>query len=93
MGATNNLKQADYNANKLPSGKMSTKGVGRSEPNPAEFVKLEDGLVVPCGRLKNAFSTPQELNSCSLLYNEFIVYNENQIKLRYIVKVEFEYQD
>lgn len=88
-----NLKQADYNANKLPAGTMSTKGVGRSQPDAAEFVTLDDGLVVPCGRLKNAFKTAQELNSCALLYNEFIVYNENQIKLKYIVKVEFVYDE
>lgn len=93
MGATHDLKQADYNANKLPAGKMSTKGVGRSEPDRSEYVTLDDGLVVPCGRLKNAFTNSQELNSCALLYNEFIVYNENQIKLKYIVKVQFVYDD
>ena len=89
----NDLKQADYNANKLPPGKHSTRGVGRSVPNPAEWVTLNDGLVVPCGKLKSAFSNAQESNSCALLYNEYIVYNENQIKLKYIVKVEFVYDD
>lgn len=93
LGATNDLKQADYDANKLPTGKSSTKGVGRSGPDPNEWVTLDDGLVVPCGKLKNTLKSPQEASSYALLYNEYIVYNENQIKLRYIVKVEFDYDE
>ena len=33
LGATNDLKQANYDANKLPAGKSSTKGIGRSGPD------------------------------------------------------------
>lgn len=92
LGATNDLKQADYNADKLPKGKMSTKGLGRNEPDKSQWKTLENGCVVPCGKIKSAVSS-QEANQCALLYNEYIVYNENQIKLKYIVKVEFVYDE
>jgi hypothetical protein len=43
------LKQADNNADKLPNGKMSTKGLGRSSPDKNDWITLEDGCIVPSG--------------------------------------------
>ena len=71
---------------------MSTKGVGKSQPDESEWVKLNDGCVIPIGKLKNKID-PKDASSYSLLYNEFIVYDVAQIKLKYLVKVEFEYED
>lgn len=71
---------------------MSTKGLGRSEPDKKEWVTLDDGCVVPCGKLVNSVGRDVAA-SYSLLYNEFIVYNVDQIKLRYLVKVEFDFED
>lgn len=88
----NELQQADGNADKLPKGKMSTKGLGRSEPDKNEWVTLDDGCVIPCGNLKNV-QDKNAANANSLLYNEYIVYNVDQIKLRYLVKVEFDFED
>ncbi len=42
------------------------------------------------GKLKNSVD-PTDANSYSLLYNEYIVYDVSQIKLRYLVKIEFDY--
>lgn len=92
MGTCNELKQADYDADKLPKGTFSTKGVGKSEPDSSDWVTLEDGCVVPIGQLKNMVS-PEKASEYSLLYNEFIVYDVSQVKLRYLVKVEFVYDD
>lgn len=92
LGVCNELKQADNNADKLPSGKMSVKGVGKSEPDQAEWVKLDDGCVMPIGKLKQKVDQ-KDAHNYSLLYNEFIVYDVAQIKLRYLVKVEFDYED
>ena len=36
LGQSNDLLAADYNADKLPKGKHSTKGLGRVEPDPAQ---------------------------------------------------------
>lgn len=64
-------------------GKNSVKGIGGVQPNPAESERLGD-CCVPCG--KPIKSKEEDL---SLLYNEYIVYDEAQIKLRYIVRVKF----
>jgi len=90
LGTMHELKQADYSGDKLPSGKHSTKGVGRSEPDKSSWVTLEDGCVIPKGKIKLAVD-PKHTNEYALLYNEFIVYDTAQIKLRYMVKVEFDY--
>lgn len=67
LGESRELLQADYNAAKLPAGKISTKGVGRHQPDPAESIHLDDGCIVPSGTLKEV---PQK--GGSLLYNEYI---------------------
>lgn len=36
LGQSNDLLAADYNADQLPRGKHSTKGLGRVEPDPAQ---------------------------------------------------------
>ncbi|RNA22029.1 poly [ADP-ribose] polymerase 2 [Brachionus plicatilis] len=92
LGNFNELKQADNNADKLPKGKVSTKGVGRSQPDKSEWITLEDGCIVPCGKLKCAIDK-KDLTLYSLLYNEYIVYNVDQIKLRYLVKIQFDFDE
>lgn len=90
LGVCNEMKQADNNAHKLPAGKFSTKGVGRSSPDQSEWATLDDGCVVPCGKMKNTVSKA-EANSYSLLYNEYIVYDVSQIRLKYLVKVQLDF--
>ncbi|XP_010456041.1 PREDICTED: poly [ADP-ribose] polymerase 2 isoform X1 [Camelina sativa] len=87
LGDMNELLYSDYNADNLPPGKLSTKGVGKTAPNPSEAQTLEDGVVVPLGK-------PVESSSSKgmLLYNEYIVYNVEQIKMRYVIQVKFNYK-
>lgn len=40
LGEMNELQQADFNADKLPTGKNSTKGLGSIGPDPATYVTL-----------------------------------------------------
>lgn len=86
LGDMNELLSADYNADKLPSGKLSTKGVGATAPDFKKSQILEDGVLVPLGNPK------QQQKQGSLLYNEYIVYNVEQIRMRYVVQVEFNYE-
>ncbi|WMV43070.1 hypothetical protein MTR67_036455 [Solanum verrucosum] len=83
LGEMNELLSANYDADKLPSGKLSTKGVGATAPDPKASQILEDGVIVPLGNPKN------QRKQGSLLYNEFIVYNVEQIRMRYVIQVEF----
>ncbi|KAJ7977582.1 Poly [ADP-ribose] polymerase [Quillaja saponaria] len=87
LGEMAELLNAKYDADKLPEGKLSTKGVGGTAPDLSEAQALEDGVVVPLGKPKE-YSGPKG----SLLYNEYIVYNVDQIRMRYIVNVNFNYK-
>lgn len=79
--------KADY-IEKLPKGKHSTLGRGQTEPDPKEVYKLDDGVEVPYGT-----GVPATHNKKSdLLYNEYIVYDVAQVKVRYLVKMNFKYK-
>lgn len=78
LGKHNELYSADYNAgDRLKAvNAHSTKGLGRTVPNPKEFVEL-DGVTVPCGKGIEA-----KLDQGYLQYNEYIVYDVSQIKIK-----------
>ncbi|KAG5315729.1 PARP polymerase, partial [Acromyrmex insinuator] len=79
--------QADY-IEKLPKGKHSTLGRGQTQPDPQTIYKTKDGIEVPYGK-----GVPAKLNNTSaLLYNEYIVYDIAQVKVRYLVKMNFKYK-
>ncbi|KAL3682512.1 hypothetical protein R1sor_000534 [Riccia sorocarpa] len=86
LGEMRELYQSDYQADKLPPGKLSTKGVGGTAPDPAQIKTLDDGVVVPMGKAKSG-----DRNG-SLLYNEYIVYNTAQIRMKYLLLTKFEYK-
>eukprot|EP00455_Lapot_gusevi_P051807 TRINITY_DN7810_c0_g1_i2.p1 TRINITY_DN7810_c0_g1~~TRINITY_DN7810_c0_g1_i2.p1 ORF type:complete len:115 (-),score=45.28 TRINITY_DN7810_c0_g1_i2:70-387(-) len=86
LGDTNDLLQADFNASNLPPGKHSTKGVGSYQPDPAGFAQI-DGSIVPCGQVRRV-----QVPGASLLYNEFIVYNVAQIRMKYLLNVRFNFK-
>ncbi|XP_019748466.1 poly [ADP-ribose] polymerase 2 isoform X2 [Hippocampus comes] len=93
LGDSNEMLDADYNANNLPAGKHSTKGIGRTGPDPQNFVTL-NGVTVPMGPgVKTTQKTAgwSRGNAYSLLYNEFIVYNPAQTRMRYLLRVHFNY--
>ncbi|KAJ8366951.1 hypothetical protein AAFF_G00336400 [Aldrovandia affinis] len=88
LGDSNELLAADYEADKLPAGKHSTKGLGQTGPNPQNTVTL-DGVAVPMGP---GVRTGVGLSGgYSLLYNEFVVYSPAQTRMRYLLRVQFNY--
>ncbi|KAF7804866.1 poly [ADP-ribose] polymerase 2 isoform X2 [Senna tora] len=86
LGDMAELLTAKYDADKLPEGKLSTKGVGGTAPDMSEAQALENGLIVPLGKPKKLADIKGHL-----LYNEYIVYNVEQIKMRYIIHVNFNF--
>lgn len=86
LGEMAELLGANCNANLLPEGKLSTKGVGRTAPDMSQAEIHEDGVVVPLGKPKE-----QDGSKACLLYNEYIVYNVEQIMMRYVLHVNFNY--
>ncbi|XP_052818983.1 poly [ADP-ribose] polymerase 2-like isoform X2 [Mya arenaria] len=90
LGTTNDLLAADYSAHKLPSGKHSVKGAGSIGPDPAHTTTTSDGVLVPFGKPKN--TGVKNPSGYTLNYNEFIVYDTKQIKMKYLLKVEFDFK-
>ncbi|XP_059200112.1 poly [ADP-ribose] polymerase 2 [Centropristis striata] len=88
LGDSNELLDADYEANNLPEGKHSTKGLGQTGPDPKNSVNL-DGVTVPMGPGRK--TGVGKNNSYSLLYNEYIVYNPAQTRMRYLLRIKFNY--
>ncbi|XP_043109054.1 poly [ADP-ribose] polymerase 2 [Puntigrus tetrazona] len=88
LGNSNELLDADYNADQLPSGKHSTKGLGQTAPDPNNYVAL-DGVTIPMG--PSVKTGVGQKGGYSLLYNEYIVYNPDQIQMKYLLRVQFNF--
>ena len=85
---SNELFHADYEADKLPKKKHSVKGMGKTFSSPENYHKLEDGTIVPMGP---ATVDNDIQKKCSLLYNEYIVYDTKQIRFRYLAQLKFKF--
>ena len=86
LGEPRELLNSDYNANKLPTGKHSTKGMGQTYPDPSG-TKLLGDVKVPMGT--SAESGIKNPHGYCLQYNEYIVYDVKQIKMKYALRVKF----
>lgn len=85
LGNMHELKRASH-VTKLPKGKHSVKGVGKTAPDPSATIKL-DGVEVPLGK---GMQTPAA--DSSLLYNEYIVYDVAQVNIKYLLRLNFKYK-
>ncbi|XP_006012127.1 poly [ADP-ribose] polymerase 2 isoform X2 [Latimeria chalumnae] len=88
VGECNELLAANYEGDKLPPGKHSTKGLGKVAPDPSKSITLE-GVTVPMGPVKD--TGVQNPDRYTLNYNEFIVYNTNQVRMKYLLKLQFNF--
>lgn len=85
LGTPKELKRAE-GITSLPPGYHSVKGVGQTFPDPMQSAFTPEGVEIP-------FGTPTvDLSMKStLLYNEYIVYDVAQVKVKYLFKVKFNY--
>ncbi|KAM9646392.1 poly [ADP-ribose] polymerase 2 isoform 1-T1 [Trichechus inunguis] len=88
LGQCNELLGANPEAEGLLQGKHSTKGLGKMAPSPSSFITLS-GSTVPLGPAGDTGVLNPE--GYTLNYNEFIVYNPNQVRMRYLLKVRFNF--
>lgn len=72
--------------NPLLAGFHSVKGVGQTHPNPKEAHTRKDGVVIPLGQ--PIPSNYQFAPVYSLNYNEYIVYDKDQVNIQYLVKLK-----
>ena len=77
-------KQADscLTAKNIPKGYHSTWGMGKSSY--AEYDEYDDGTRIPYGKLAKT----KNGHDYSLLYDEFIVYQDLQVNLRYMIMMK-----
>ncbi|KAL8176472.1 UNVERIFIED_CONTAM: Poly [ADP-ribose] polymerase 2 [Gekko kuhli] len=86
LGECNELLEANPEAMNLPPQKHSTKGLGKLAP--ANSTTLHEA-VVPMGPVvETGVVNP---NGYTLNYNEFIVYDPQQVRMRYLLKVRFNF--
>ena len=52
-----------------------------------EFHYTNDGILIPMGH-----AIPSDARQTSLLYNEYIVYNTDQINMKYLLRADFQYK-
>ncbi|XP_045512955.1 poly [ADP-ribose] polymerase-like [Pieris brassicae] len=70
----------------LPQGKNSVWGVGRFRPDPAASEILPDGTEVPLGAIVP--NTRDDRYELVLNHNEYIVYDEAQVNIKYLVQLQ-----
>ncbi|KAJ1372854.1 Protein phosphatase methylesterase 1 [Parelaphostrongylus tenuis] len=78
------LHAIDHSRRSL-KGFNSVQGLGKTEPNPINTIESEEGYSIPLGKPVKA----EKGESSSLLYNEYIVYDVDQIMIRYLVRTKF----
>ena len=83
LGKIMEKKQADISltAKTLPRGYNSVKGIGKSSFE--KYDEYDDGTRIPAGKIKPVAGSSDRV----LLYDEFIIYHDSQINLRYIIKL------
>lgn len=68
--------------NNLPLHKHSTWGMGKTTTDRSQYVRNKNGVVIPCGKLVSS-----DVRG-SLLYDEFIVYREEQVRPAFLIKIK-----
>ena len=80
LGNPRELDRPDYNAANLPAGCHSTKCNGQTIPDPKLSEVVEKDIEIPNG------PTIKNTTTGYMGHNEFIVYNTNQVKMRYLIR-------
>ncbi len=83
LGESAEMYYADPNASKLPPGKSSVRSVGKYSP--------VLGRAEQMGEVKLAMGPlePAEKVGTTFLFNEYVVYRVEQVKMRYLLRVRF----
>ncbi|CAG8457874.1 9812_t:CDS:1 [Paraglomus occultum] len=86
LGDMLELVSSDYDAgNRVKNeGKHCTKGLGTIEPDFSDVTYLDD-VIVPCGKTVRK-------EGRYLQYNEYIVYDTNQVLQKYLLKMKFDFK-
>ncbi len=84
LGQVNELVDKNPNAASQLAGKNSTKGIGALGPVPKNQATHQEGFVVPLGPAQKT-----QTAGVTLPFNEYVVYSQDQIKSRFLLKCRF----
>ncbi|XP_021716389.1 poly [ADP-ribose] polymerase 3-like [Chenopodium quinoa] len=80
------VKSPPEDTKSLEERKVGVKGLGRKKTDESEHFVWKDDIKVPCGKLVTASPEPKE----SILdFNEYAVYDPNQVKISFLVAVKY----
>ena len=88
LGSFNQLMAADYDADNMPRGKHSVQGMRRV--GPAGFKKMVEGVEIHLGPPRDTKVVNKK--GFKLDYDEFIVYDIKQIKMKDLAKIKINYK-
>jgi len=83
IGETCKLRNADSSLTKAPEDFHSVQGVGRMAPSAEGMFLTKKGVGIPLGDV-----TPAKTSDFALNYNEFIVYDESRVRIKYVLLIE-----
>lgn len=86
LGSMATLTKGNSSLTKPPDGKDSIFAAGRYQPDPSQIFKVPSGAVVHCGKLREVKLDDPDPD---LNFNEYVIYDEDQVKIEYIVEVNF----
>jgi poly [ADP-ribose] polymerase len=86
LGTPMELTEAKY-IESLNKKYHSVKGVGKTMPDPADECTIGSAILAQGKGIDN-----EEIGDSELLYNEFIVYNRGQCKMKYLVHFNFDFK-
>jgi poly [ADP-ribose] polymerase len=92
LGVSFPAHEAEYMEAPKP-GTHSTMALGSQAPDPARSVVTSDGIIVPCGPLQpvhppDGWRPPRPgVPYACVAHNEFVVYNEGQVRTKFLVQV------
>lgn len=85
LGKMQKLKIANHNINNIPNAEwQSTGGVGINCPMDWRSI---DGVTAPFGNIQRYIN-----GISSLIYNEYVVYDPQQVQIKYLFKMKFNYR-
>ena len=87
LGKIKEIRSSYETVESLPSGYDSIKALGRKEPDSNNNVNLPNGAILPLGeKLESKLKPGENYYMRSLDTNQYVVYNESQVCIRYIVQ-------
>lgn len=82
------MSRAPEDVKKLEAKKVAIKGIGKKTTDESEHFTWKDDVKVPCGSLISS-----GYDDSPLAYNEYVVYDPNQVSMQYMVSIKFEVID